>query len=336
MDLRIVIEDKVPFAHGLLESVGAQVMYMPAGAIDSDVMRDADALITRTRTRCDARLLAGSRCSMIASATIGLDHVDIPWCEGHGVEVANAPGCNAPAVAQYVLCSLALLGREPRSTTLGIVGVGHVGSIVERWARSLGYRVMLCDPPRARREGSDGFSSLVELAREADVITFHTPLTRSGDDATYHLADQNFFASLLRKPVIVNSARGSVVDTAALIDALRSGLVSHAVVDCWEGEPAISRELLALASIATSHIAGYSRQGKTRATAMAVAAVCRHFGLPLPAQTPPLDPVADTVTPEVLTASYDPMADTRRLKENPQSFENFRNNYDLRSEPCIQ
>lgn len=336
MDLRVVIEDKVPFAHGLLESVGAQVKYLPAGAIDSDVMREVDALITRTRTRCDARLLVGSRCSMIASATIGLDHVDMPWCESRGIEVANAPGCNAPAVAQYVLCSLLALGMAPRSTTLGIVGVGHVGSIVERWARALGYRVLLCDPPRARREGGDRFVTLGELAREADVITFHTPLTRSGDDATFHLAGRRFFDSLVRRPVIVNSARGAIVDTPALIDALRSGCVSHAVIDCWEGEPAISPELLALASIATPHIAGYSRQGKTRATAMAVAAVCRHFGLPLPAQTPLLDPVADTVTAESLTASYDPMVDTCRLKENPQSFENFRNNYDLRSEPCSQ
>ena len=134
--------------------------------------------------------------------------------------------------------------------TLVIVGVGHVGYIVEKWAKAFDMRVLVCDPPRERAEGGDGWSSLDRIAAESDIITFHTPLTKDGDDATWHMADASFFDKLRRAPIIINSARGPVVDTEALIEALDSGKVSKAVIDCWEGEPAISTELLRRAAIA--------------------------------------------------------------------------------------
>ena len=334
MDLNIVVERNVPFIADALRFAGATVTLLDAARIDREALKDADALVTRTRTRCDAALLAGTRCRMVASATIGLDHVDTEWCRTAGIEVANAPGCNAPAVAQYVLATLiAAFGRDLSGRTLGVVGVGHVGSIVARWARQLGMRVLECDPPRQRAEGGD-FVGLDVIEREADAITFHVPFTKSGDDATYHLADAGFFGRLARKPLIINSARGGVVDNAALVDALDSGRVSRAAIDCWEGEPEISRELLARAFVATPHIAGYSQSGKVRASQMALAAICRHFGLPqIPITEPEPAPYApDGVTAEMIAESYDPVADSEALRDAPGSFEALRNGYALRRE----
>lgn len=330
---RIVIERNIPFARGIFENV-ASVSYLSPEEITPEAMADADALITRTRTRCDRHLLDGSKCSIIASATIGLDHVDAEWCRSAGITVCNAPGCNAPAVAQYVLAAvIAAYGRDLKDLTIGIVGVGNVGSIVARWARGLGMNLMLCDPPRAEREGQAGFCSLDEIARNADIITVHTPYTKSGPHPTHHLLDARFFGSLGRRPMVINSARGPVADNDAWVEAIEAGRVGKAVVDCWEGEPKISERLLGLAYIATPHIAGYSREGKIRATAMAVNAVADKLGLPAPILSEPVPPSApDTVTAEMVARSYDPFKDTADLRSNPSSFEQLRNNYRLRGE----
>lgn len=297
-------------------------------------MHDADAIITRTRTRCDASLLDGSHCRLVATATIGTDHIDFDYCRDHNIRVVSAPGCNAPAVAQYVWSSILRLtaGKQPENVTVGIVGVGHVGSIVERWGRSMGYRMLLCDPPRADREGHDRFVGLDRIAAESDVITFHTPLTATGLYPTRHMADATFFDSLKRRPVIINSARGPIVDTHALIRALDSGRVSHAVIDCWEGEPAIDHKLLERATYATPHIAGYSANGKTRASIVVARAVADTFGISYNDAIPVPPPAPATMTAEHLLASYDPANDTARLKASPATFEQQRNNYPLRPE----
>lgn len=330
--LRIVVERNVPFLE-VLDSV-ADVVRLPYGEITADTVRDADALVVRTRNRCDASLLADSRVKFIATATIGTDHIDLPWCAAHGIEAVNAPGCNAPAVAQYVFSSLMrVINRPISSYTIGIVGVGHVGSIVERWARGLGMRVMLCDPPRQRAEGGDGWSSLDEIAAGADIITFHTPLTRSGDDDTYHIADESFFNSLRRAPIIINSARGPIVDNSVWVEALEAGQCGAAIVDCWENEPQIDRRLLSLATIATPHIAGYSLEGKQRASQMALDALCRHFGLPalhIAGAVPPSP--ARSITAATALKGYNPLDDTAALKADPAAFESLRNNYRLRPE----
>lgn len=333
---RIIVESNIPFVRGVLEP-HASVSYLAPAEITPEAMRRADALITRTRTRCDASLLEGSPCRIIASATIGLDHVDLDYCSARGLRVVNAPGCNAPAVAQYVMAAVLAAYPESdlRSLTLGIVGVGHVGTIVDRWARSLGMSTLFCDPPRARVEGPEGFVGLDEVARRADIITFHTPYARSGADATLHLASHEFFAGLRRSPMIINSARGPIVDNAALLEAIEAGQVSRAVIDCWENEPRISLPLLEKAFIATPHIAGYSRQGKIRATAMAVAAVSREFGFPPLAPAVPLPPDApDVVTPRAITSTYNPASDTEALRARPSAFEDLRNHYNLREEPA--
>ncbi|MEZ3597732.1 MAG: 4-phosphoerythronate dehydrogenase [Paramuribaculum sp.] len=331
--MKIVVERNVPFIADALRKAGVTVTELAAGEIDRAAMADADALVTRTRTRCDASLLEGSRCTLVASATIGLDHVDCEWCRNAGIEVANAPGCNAPGVAQYVISTLvAAFGPELSGRTLGVVGVGHVGSIVARWARQAGMEVLECDPPRQKAEGGD-FTDLATVAARADAITFHVPMTHEGEDATWHLADERFFSLLQKKPLIINTARGAVIDNKALLKALDSGLVGKAAIDCWEGEPEISLELLHKAFVATPHIAGYTRSGKARASQIALEAICRHFGLSGLSIDEPVAPYApDNLTTQEIAESYDPIADSEPLRRDPGAFETLRNTYVLRPE----
>lgn len=328
--MKILIERNIPFAEGLFEPY-AEVTYLNADEFTPQSVKDADALMVRTRTRCDRNLLEGNRVRFIATATIGTDHIDLPWCASAGITVANAPGCNAPAVAQYVLASIShLTGYNPAGLTLGIVGVGHVGSIVERWARQAGMHVLLNDPPRQSTEGGAGWSTLYEIASEADIITFHTPY----DSTTHHMVDDAFIGRLEKCPVIINAARGGIVDTSALVRALLKGAVKDTVIDCWENEPKISQALLDHTLIATPHIAGYSYEGKVRATRMAVDAIGSHFGLPhidMPQQVPAGAPAHMDI--HTIATSYDPMADTAALKSNPDAFEHLRNHYHLRHEP---
>lgn len=328
----VIIEKNIPFLSVLRPH--ARVRFLAPEDITAEAVRDADALLVRTRTRCDAALLAGSRVSFVGTATIGTDHIDLPWCAAAGIEVANAPGCNAPAVAQYVFSSLMrVINRPLRQYTLGIVGVGHVGSIVARWGRAMEMRTLLCDPPRQLAEGGDGWADLDTICREADIITLHTPLTDTGEYATRHLFDAARMASLRRAPVIINAARGPIVDNEVWVEAIDAGLAGPAIVDCWEGEPHISHELLSRAAIATPHIAGYSRQGKARASQAVLTALCRHFGMPeikIAETTPP--PVPASITPSTALYGYDPVADHNMLVDYPDDFEHLRNNYRLRDE----
>ena len=332
--LHFIVEENIPYMRGTLEPYGT-VEYLASDAIDHDAAMRADALLVRTRTRCDAALLADTPVRLVATATIGTDHIDLAWCEANGIRVANAPGCNAPAVAQYVLSALAnLANRRIHQYRMGIVGVGHVGRIVQQWAASLGIELMLCDPPRQRAEGGDQWHTLTELAENCDVITFHTPLTKEGPDATYHMAGREFFHACRRAPIIINAARGPVADTEAIIEAIKEGRIYQAVIDTWEGEPNISRELLDITSIATPPIAGYSRQGKMRATRAVLDAVTETFSLPpIPFTGERPTPVLQHVNLPQLLWSYDPYADDTALRHSPESFETLRNTYALRSEP---
>ena len=328
--IKIIVEKNIPFFKGLLDDV-AEIEYLAPGDITAEAVKDIDAIVTRTRTRCDKNLLDGSRCSLIASATIGLDHVDVDWCEKNGIEVKNAPGCNAPAVAQYVFASLLSLGIDLTGKCLGVIGAGNVGKIVAGWGRQLGMRVLVNDPPRALAEGNGEFVGLETIAAEADVITFHTPYTKNSPFATHHLLDSRFVDSLQRKPVVINSARGGVTDTQALINGVASGKISRLIIDCWECEPEISRQLLDIADIATPHIAGYSLQGKLRASYTAARVVAGKFNLKMK-PVPEMQYLPDKVTAQDIKESYDPVKDTVALKNSPEKFESLRNNYQLRTE----
>lgn len=332
-NIRIIVENNIPYVKGLLDPY-ATVRYLEPEEITPKAVRDTDGLVVRTRTRCDASLLDKSDVKIIATATIGTDHIDKDYCDSHSIVTVNAPGCNAPAVAQYVFASLMqVINRPIASYTIGIVGVGHVGSIVARWAQGLGMRVLLCDPPRQRAEGGDCWTDLATIAREADIITFHTPLTREGADATFHLAGRDFFRSLRRAPIIINSARGGITDTLSLVEAKKNGYTGPLIIDCWEGEPAIDSELLCLATIATPHIAGYSQDGKVRASQIVMDAMTTFFMLPRVTVDMPM-PMrqANRVAVRDIVSSYDPRVDTAALKENPGSFEALRNHYKLRRE----
>ncbi len=327
--LHIIVERNVRFVEGLLEQFGT-VKYLAPEEISAERVQKADALFIRTRNRCDAALLDGSQCRFIGTATIGTDHIDLPYCASRGITAVNAPGCNAPAVAQYVMASiLAIANRPIEQYTIGIIGVGHVGSIVERWARRMGMEALVNDPPRQAAEGGDNWSTLDEIAERADIITVHTPL----DATTRHLLDDAYISTFRRSPIVINAARGPIADTDALIRGIDSGKIHHLVIDCWENEPDISRELLRRATIATPHIAGYSLEGKIRAARMVLDEFSRTFSLPhieMPQSAPA--GAASKVSPAAIAHSYHPEDDTARLKDAPETFETLRNTYALRHE----
>ena len=337
--MKVIIDDKIPYIREAAAKLFDEVEYFTGAGITSKNVRDADALIVRTRTRCDKSLLEGSKVRFIATATIGYDHLDIAYLEKCGITWTNCPGCNASSVGQYVRSVLLVLKHlgiiDPKKATVGIVGVGHVGQAVVRALKPFGCKILQNDPPRQENEGGT-FVSLEEIRKNCDIITFHTPLTKDGAYPTYHLADKNFFDSLKLNPVFINAARGAVTDNQALLNALENGQVRTAIIDTWENEPHISLPLLDKVLIGTPHIAGYSADGKTNATKMSLTAVCRFFGIPenftiLPPPLPPtLIPSADSDERELQL--YDPRRDSSALKAHPEQFEVLRGNYPLRRE----
>ena len=338
--MKVIVDDKIPFIREALAGIADEAVYVPGKDFTPGLVRDADALIVRTRTRCDRELLEGSRVRFIATATIGFDHIDTMYCKEAGITWRNAPGCNSSSVAQYMRSAFLLLQRERdfrlAGKTLGVIGVGHVGTKVAQAGRELGMRVLLNDPPRQEREGDGLFSPLERLEEECDVLTFHVPLVREGAHKTFHLADTDFFARLKRRPVIANTSRGEVIGTQALLQALRTGQVSDAILDVWEHEPDIDPDLLGLAFIGTPHIAGYSADGKANATRMALDALCRFFHIDAcyriepPAPTCPLIEAHDET--EACLAMYNPRRDDQALRLHPECFEKLRGDYPLRRE----
>lgn len=336
--MKVIVDNKIPYIAGEIEKIADEVVYLPGDSFTKEEVKEADALVVRTRTHCNRDLLEGSRVKFIVTATIGFDHIDTEYCREAGIAWTNCPGCNAGSVEQYIHSVLLLLKREKglklEEATLGIVGVGHVGSRVKRMAENLGMKVLQNDPPRADK-GEKGFVDLAKIAEACDVITFHTPLYMEGKYRTYHLAGEDFLFSLQRKPYLINSSRGEVVDTASLLAALSAGKVRDAVIDTWEYEPEISRELLEVAFLATPHIAGYSADGKANATRMSLEALARFFQVEaefnvMPPEAPNLHPSDDPE--EVYLQAYNPTRDSEWLKASPRKFEWFRGNYPLRRE----
>lgn len=375
----VVVDDKIPYIREALARIADKVVYLPGKAITKDTIKDADALIVRTRTRCNRELLEGTNVRFIASATMGYDHIDTDYCRLAGITWTNCPGCNASSVGQYdktVLIRLQMAGKlSPETATVGIVGVGNAGSAVARAILPLGVRVLFNDPPRMEKavrpagktpaDGRNGaweentatrnetnadaqenptlppplfqpakWSTLEELCTSCDAILFHVPLIYKGAHPTWHLADTTFFNNLKRRPVILNAGRGGIVDEEALLEAMDSGKVGEAVIDTWENEPAINRELLRRTFIGTPHIAGYSADGKSNATRMALDALCTHFHIhaDFHIQPPMMTPHDYWNNTEASLRLYDPMADSNRLKSHPADFEYLRGNYPLRRE----
>lgn len=338
--MKVIIDNKIPFIQEAIHQIADEVIYAPGKDFTPALVKDADALIIRTRTRCNRALLQGSSVRFIATATIGFDHIDTEYCREAGIAWSNAPGCNSASVAQYLMSSLLLLqlirGKQLQGLTLGIIGVGNVGTKIIQVAQELGMHVLLNDLPRQDKEGNANFNSLQTLAEECDILTFHVPLYKEGKYKTLHLADDAFFRSLKRCPVIINTSRGEVIETNALLNALENNLISDAIIDVWENEPDINLTLLNKAFLGTPHIAGYSADGKANATRMSLDALCRFFHLKADYRiTPPEpeNPVITAATPaEAYLQMYDPRRDSEALKAHPELFETLRGDYPLRRE----
>ena len=336
--MKIVVDDKIPYIRETICQLADEVVFLSGAAITADDVKDADVLVVRTRTRCNQQLLEGSKVQLVVTATIGYDHIDTEWLESAGIRWTNCPGCNSGSVAQYVESTLLLLeqkkGLSLRQSTIGIVGCGHVGSKVKAVAERLGMRVLVCDPPLASTPSplTSHFVSLDEIERNSDIITFHVPLTKEGDYATWHLANDDFFHRLSRVPYIINTSRGEVVDNKALLLAIEEDRVHDAIIDVWENEPHPDATLLDKVFIGTPHIAGYSADGKTNADNMVIDAICQQFGLSHPGLiAPPALPKDFHYTGNPLEL-YNPMDDSQKLKAEPSHFEQLRNNYPLRRE----
>ena len=261
--MRIVCDAHIPFLLEAVQKAWPQVEYIPLKPeeIDASAVKDADVLVVRTRTKVNETLLADSNVQLVCTATIGYDHIDTAYCESQGIRWMSCPGCNAQAVCDYIEEAL----QETQAQgTIGIVGVGHVGSLVAKMAERRGMKVLLNDPPKGIGV------SLDFIAQNSDIITFHVPL----DKTTYHLCDDTFLNKCKPDAFIINAARGGVVDEQAL---LCSG--HPFILDTWENEPNIHPEILAKALLASMHIAGYSVAGKRNASQMCLNAIAELFNL---------------------------------------------------------
>ena len=328
---QVVIDRGIPFLDGVFPPE-IDVRFLSPEEITSDSVRHADALFVRTRTKINKELLHGSNVRFVATATIGFDHIDQDYCHEAGIHWVSCPGCNAQAVCDYVEEAISSIKFNNSKLTVGVIGYGHVGKLVARMAEKRGYTVLLSDPPL-------GIGlSLEQLAPQCDVLTFHTPLTREGEYPTYHLCDANILCRCKPGTLIINAARGGVIDEQALLSQL-STLVQRSrsfermrdkdsqlstAIDCWEGEPNLNQELLRKVDLASFHIAGYSIQGKMNASEMCLRAFCEFFSLPILSINKKAVPLqGDSEKGWLLRI-------TEQLKANPEQFEQFRKQYKLR------
>lgn len=353
--MRIAADPNIALAAEIFSTLG-EISLIPGQSWTAAAVRDADTLLVRSVTRVDARLLEGSRVKFVGTATSGVDHIDTEYLQQKGIGFASAPGSNANAVAEYVLSALLVLAHEQGwsldKMTVGIVGYGHVGSRVSELLKTLGMQCMLNDPPLKDLTAEARFLELEE-AISADIVTLHVPLTTEGRHPTVRLLDEGKLLRLKSGAVLINTARGGVIDEPALIKRLDQRPAITAVVDCWAHESAINTGLLSRVSLGTPHIAGYSFDGKVKATERLYRAVCRYFGLhpkqPRQIASPPIkivelgfaddDNAADSLRRAVL-ACYDIRRDAKALKQllslpeekRPGYFDGLRRYYPLRRE----
>ncbi|MFF7710205.1 4-phosphoerythronate dehydrogenase PdxB [Pseudomonas sp. NPDC007930] len=348
----IVADENIPLIDEFFCSFG-EIRRVPGRQIGPEHLRDADALIVRSITRVDAALLAGSPVRFVGTCTIGTDHLALEHFAEAGIHWASAPGCNARGVVEYVIGSLLLMAEREgvalASRTYGVVGAGEVGGRLIEALRGLGWRVLVCDP---FREG-EGHVSLDTLLAQCDAISLHTPLTREGEHATWHLLDEQRLRALRPGTWLINAARGPVIDNHALRTVLAERPDLTAVLDVWEHEPSVDRALASQCLIATPHIAGHSLDGKQRGTAQIYQAFCRWQGVAPSVQLADLLPPPwlaqlslhastepDWALAAICRAVYDPRrddADFRRSLHRDeaaqrQAFDQLRKQYPYRRE----
>lgn len=346
--MKIVADENIPFVKDCFASIG-QIVTTSGRAVTAELIKDADALLVRSITKVNAQLLTGSKVKFVGTATIGTEHVDQDYLTKSKIAFASAPGSNANSVAEYIVSALLNLadkkGFTLRGKSIGIIGVGNVGSKVATKARALGLNVYLNDPPLQRKTCDDKYRPLQELF-DCDIITMHTPLTVDGHDRTYHLADEKFFDSLKTGCCFINTSRGPVVDTAAIKSCIKTGKLAAAVLDVWENEPKIDTELLEMVDFATPHIAGYSYDGKVAGMIMIYYALCKLFNIEAKRSAasflPP--PLVEKLTIknagekgllEAVNKLYDIKQDDANLRQIlnlSAEFDGLRKNYSIRRE----
>lgn len=294
--MKILVDENMPYAYDLFSRLG-EVTAVPGRPIPVAALNDADALMVRSVTKVNHALLEGKPIKFVGTATAGTDHIDEAYLQQASVAFSAAPGCNAIAVVEYVFSALLTLAERDgfalTDRTVGIVGVGNVGSRLQARLNAWGVRTLLCDPPRAHRGDTEDFQSLDTLVQEADILTFHTPLYLDGPYKTLHLANQQLLARLKPGTILINACRGEVVDNDALLNCLNKGQKLSAVLDVWEPEPDLNVELLAQVDIGTAHIAGYTLEGKARGTTQVFEAFSTFMGQPQHIALETLLPAAD-------------------------------------------
>ena len=314
--MRIIIDKGIPFLEGVFGS-GFEVLYLSPEEITKDSVCEADALFVRTRTKINRELLDGSKVRFVATATIGFDHIDQDFCREAGIYWVSCPGCNAQAVCDYIGEAIQSI-ESKKDITIGIVGYGHVGKKVAKMAKEKGFQVLVSDPPLGIG------MTLDEMVPLCDVLTFHTPLTYEGNHATYHLCNASTLRNCKENILIINAARGGVIDEQALIEHLQKTPSTRTVIDCWEGEPQLNKKLLEMVNLASFHIAGYSVAGKMRASEMCLEAFCEFFSLPILSINKKVVPLQGDSEPGWLERI------SNQLKKQPESFEQLRQAYKLR------
>lgn len=310
----VVADAHIPYLDALEPQV--ELRRLAPEAITHDAVMDADALLVRTRTRCNADLLEGTRVRFVGTATIGYDHIDTKYCDEKGIFWTSAPGCNAAGVRDYVASSIVsaqqkgVLSKPLTDCVIGIVGLGHVGTLVQQWAQEMGMRILVSDPPK-------GITTLIiGSLNQCDILTFHTPLTHSGEYPTWHLCNAEWLKACRPDTLIINAARGGIVEEEALLKH-----TNPFVIDCWEGEPHIHQATLDRALIATCHIAGYTRIGKYNATQQIIEQLTRYWDMPSIV-------IPNRPAPAPLIFDMEPI--DRQLRLSPETFENQRESYTLR------
>ena len=358
--MQFVVDEEIPLGREAFSHLGS-VTLLPGRAMTREALREAHALIVRSVTKVDATLLADTTVQFVGTATTGVEHIDREYLAARDIGFAAALGCNANAVAEYVLTALLVTahakGLVLNGKTLGVIGAGRIGSLVAAKAPALGLRTLLHDPPLARATGDQRYRPLSEILR-TDFMTLHVPLTLDGPDATFHLIGTDELARMATSSILINTARGEVVDNAALLEALTGGTIEGAVMDVWEREPAIDWDLLNHVTLGTPHVAGYSSDAKINGTVMMYHTCCRFWGIE-PSWSPPPDlpttlaPVTvphlafdadgkdfQTLAHDIITTLYDLPGDHARMRDalavleplRPQAFDQLRRDYPHRRE----
>ncbi len=273
--MKIVADQNMPLAEELFASFG-QVFLLPGREITAADLIDADVLLVRSVTQVNRQLLEHSKVKFVGSATIGTDHIDTAYLQSAGIKFAHAPGCNAEAVVQYDLSVMCRLMPDWQSKTVGIVGCGNVGGRLHRRLSDLGVNCRVYDPFLTPDLVADIGS--FEQLYSCDIICLHTPITRNTEFPTYHLFDHEVLLKLKPDALLINAGRGAVVDNKALLACLESGSQLQVALDVWESEPQLDLNLMALVTLATPHIAGYSLEGKINGTQMVLDAFLQSQG----------------------------------------------------------